>query len=274
MTSRSLTALFLTLILATVSVYAGDLPLVELDFTANPKLFDTHFGRYGPRPTRIVYLDGRGLRLRLSNDKKDVKKVGLYSYFALSGDFEIAVNYEVLEITPPITGDGAGFGIGIENNGTEDILSVRRGEWKDLGSGVELSSGRPTNDKMKNEPHFFPTKTKKGQIVLRRAKNVVVLLTSDSPTAELVELTRISFTGATIRTVRVFVDSGGSPTTVDCRLTGLTIRAEEITGGIPERDQPHTPEWVFVVAIILAVAIGLGLWWVLARRRKTALRAG
>lgn len=244
-------------------------PTTVLDTAANGRLFDTHFGRYGPRPTRVVTREAKGVRLKLPAEAKGAKPTGLYSYFALAGDFEVAAAYEVIDVPEPTAGYGAGFGLAVETKGPDGDVTVRRGQWKGEGSGVQVVRGRPdAAGVMGYEATFFPTKAKKGRVVLRREKAELVVRTSDSPTGEPTELTRVPFTDKTIRTLLVFADSGGSPTVVDGRLTGLTVTAGEITGGIPERDRDHTPWWVIAVAVALAVVIGVVIWRRVVRRRK------
>ena len=84
---------------------------------------------------------------------------------------------------------------------------------------------------MKEEHQFVPASAERGRIGLRRINKDLVFLASDDPDATLQEVGRLPFTERTIRSVRLFVDAGGSPTAVDMRLLEIAVRAEEIAGG-------------------------------------------
>ncbi|MBN9518089.1 hypothetical protein J0H58_06165, partial [bacterium] len=150
--------------LAAAALVARADPTTVLDTAANGRLFDTHFGRYGPRPTRVVVREAQGVRLRLPAEATGAKPTGLYSYFALAGDFEVSAGYEVIDVPPPTDGYGAGFGLAVETKGPDGDVTVRRGQWKGEGSGVQVVRGRPdAAGAMGYEATFFPTKAKKGR---------------------------------------------------------------------------------------------------------------
>ena len=242
---------------------AGDAkPVTTLDISANPKLYSTHFGRFGPRATRVVIpeRDG-GIRLYLPADPKGAKQTGMYSYFALAGDFEVSANYAVIDVPMPTKGYGAGFGLAVDTGGPEGDVTVRRGQWIGEGDGVQVVRGQKIDGEMKYETKFFPTTAKQGRFVLRREKDEVVVLAAANPTSEPTELHRVPFTETTVRSFRVFADSGGSPTIVHGRITALTATAGEITGGIPEHDRDKFPVWGIVVSVVLATLLGLLVWY-------------
>src|SRR4051812_5034130 len=82
----------------------------ELDAAADPHLLDTRFGRYGPVTLKAITREGPALHFRLPATAKTAEQVGLYSYFAIAGDFEITATFEVLSLPPPKSGYGACFG--------------------------------------------------------------------------------------------------------------------------------------------------------------------
>ena len=133
---------------------------------------------------------------------------------------------------------------------------------------MQVIRSQKIDGEMTYETKFFPTSAKKGKFVLKREKAEVVVLTANNPSAEPTELYRLPFTETTIRSLRVYADSGGSPTIVDGRITNLKTSAHEITGGIPERDRDEFPAWVVVVSIVSALIIGLSVWYYI--RRKAA----
>jgi len=248
---------------------ADEKPLDLLDCGANVKLFATHFGRHGMTSEKVVVREKQGVRLRVNGAIKGAKPSGLYSYFALAGDFEVRANYDVIDVPPPTDGYGAGFGFAFETKGPPGDVTVRRGQWKGEGSGVQIVRGQAdASGDMKYDAKFSPTNAKKGQIVFRREKAEAVVLTADNLIDEPTEVFRIPFTDATVRTMLIFADPGGSPTVVEGRLTGLKVTAGEITGGIPERDIDETPGWVVALAVGIALLVGWKLVGWLRRRRS------
>jgi len=90
-------------------------------------------------------------------------------------------------------------------------------------------------------------------------------LPPDGPTAELTEVHRFPFTDETVRGVRFFADPGGSPTALEARLGDMVVRAEEITPGIPKRDQEGF-HWLWPAIGGTVVLGGLVGWWLVRRR--------
>jgi hypothetical protein len=260
-------AALLAILLTRATSLADPAPTTAVDCTANPKLYETHFGRYGPRAAQVVTRDPRGLRLSLPADPKGAKQAGLYSYFALAGDFEVVADYEVLNVPPPAAGYGTGFGIAVEARGADGDVCVRRGAWKFEGEGIQLVRGTPVDGEMKYETQFVATKAKTGRLVLRREKADLVLLTADQK-AEPAERFRVPFTAGTVRTVRLYADCGGSATPVDGRVTSFRVKAEEMTGGIPERERDPVAWWVYAAAAAVAVVAAVGLHRALRRKHR------
>lgn len=262
----------LTLLLITVAGAGESKPVTTLEFSIHPNLYKTHFGRFGPNATKVVILERNGsVRLKLPGNPQGAKQAGMYSYFALAGDFEVSAIYEVISVPMPTTGYGAGFGLEVDTGGAEGSVAVRRGQWIGEGNGVQVIRSQKIDGAVTYETKFFATTAKKGKFVLRREKAEVVLLTADKPGVEPTELYRVPFTETTVRSFRVYADSGGSPTIVDGRISDLKASATEITGGIPERDRDEFPIWVVVASIVSAIILGLLVWYII--RRKGAKRA-
>jgi len=93
----------LAALLAAGPTSAGEMK-AELDAVADPRLLDTRFGRYGPVTLKAVTREDRAVRFRLPATAKTAEQVGLYSYFALAGDFEISVAYQVVALPPAKSG--------------------------------------------------------------------------------------------------------------------------------------------------------------------------
>lgn len=242
-----------------------------LDFAANQGLWKSHMGRYGRYPTRVVLPDPAGVRLRLPAENGGAKQTGLYSYFALSGDCEVSVDYEVLSIPPPKSGYGAGLGLVFDTKGPAGEVMVRRGTWveKEGGSGVQFATIVPQpGGEAKFESQFYPSSAKRGKLMLRREKKEVIAFVADDWKGELLERGRFPFGTGTVREFRITADCGGSPTPVEARVLNLRVRGEELTGGIPERDQQSTPRWVYAASALLAALVVGAAWRLWFRKRE------
>lgn len=270
--TRLLTLAAVLLALAT-SARAGEMKM-EFDSTTTPKLFISQFARYGYNPMKTLLTDSKGtLRFVLPSGTKGIGQTGLYSFFAMAGDFEIIASYEWNNVTAPREGYGVSCGIAVERDivppvGQVRSLSITRGHAPDKrGEGYFVMQEVVTENKEKPDypTEHFPIRAKKGKLAMRREKDEVIFLVADSPKDELRELTRVAFTDATIRKVRIFADQGGSMTYLDTKIPDLRVRAEEITGGVPIREQTFAWGWWLAVACFVLVG---SILFVLYRREK------
>jgi len=233
----------------------------ELDCGANPKLYDTHFARYGYLPLKSILREKNSLKdVRISlrpTGSKAIEQTGMYAYFAVAGDFEVSATYEVISIPRPQKGYGAQCGIAVDCERTGDTLSL---SWVDKpGKGVGYLVTRGW--KAEGPPDYkdithVPTSAKKGRLIIRRERAELICLAADG-SAEPRELTRVDFTDTTMRPLRLYAEPGQSPTVVDARIGNVVVRAEEITGGVPKREEEGGIGWWIVLGAVLVVGLGL-----------------
>jgi hypothetical protein len=234
-------------------------------------MWDTHFVRYGYLPAQSLVREVQGLRFRLPAHTKGVSQTGLYSYFALAGDFEISASYELLSGSPPRGGYGSGLGLALDFAEPDESVILLRGRFPQQGKGYTLTHRTIAPDgSMKYESQFFACASQHGKLCFRREKTEVVCLAADNPKDPLRELGRVPFSGRFVRQMRLFADTGGSPTPVDVRVRELIVRADEITGGMPLAKDGGWGWWV-LIAVSLSGVTGIGLVWY---RRRVAQRSG
>jgi len=227
-----------------------------------------HFGSYGFDPPRSIFSEAEGLRLWLPADVAEVKQTGLYSTFALAGDCEVTLTYELLVLTPPRDGYGSGIGLALDAGDDVGRATIQRVCKPAEGHGhvVQTTLALPRRDAAE-EYRFLPASHDRGRIGLRRVKKDLIFLAADDTFVEPKEIERLPFTDRTIRSVRVFVDTGGSATAVDVRVLEFTAKAEEVSGG-----QVHTVRgvpanwWPWVVVPTGAGVLAAGFWWIQRRR--------
>jgi hypothetical protein len=239
---------------------------------SNRGVLRTRFATYGYWPRQAILVDAGGLRFRLPGGVAGVPQTGLYSLFALAGDCEVMLSYELLDVPSPQGGYGSGVGLAFdlgEGSGRGAIQRVLR---KPEGSGFVLQTTPGDSAKgTKEVDKFVPTASKRGRIGLRRIKNELIFLRADSATDPLQEIDRLSFSDRTIRTVRVFADPGGSPTAVDVRISQIEIRAEEIAAGVPQLSRKGWG-WGWLWGLGSSACGALVFWIWRSRRRRELLK--
>ena len=259
---RVLAWLALAVVLVAPLLYA-DGPKA-LDFGADAKQFESLFGRYGYQPTQTIVVEKKGVRFKMPTTAKGIEQTGLYSFFVLAGDFEIVADYEIINLPAPTKGYGASFGIAVEAKDTGAFIALARGHPGGKGKTNEylVTLGEKEEGKPKySHPSREATPSKKGRLIIRREKKEIVCLVADKPTEEPRELARVPFSTGTIKQIRLFADTGGSPTDLDARLANLQVTTvtEEITAGTPRSEERIAWGWWLTVlgAILLPF---LGYW--------------
>ncbi len=262
---------FAALIVFVLLALGGETAQMKDELKVDPAKFAVlraQFGTYGYRTRQTIFVEASGLHLRLPADVRDVPQTGLYSYFALSGDCEVMLTYEMLNVPPPKSGYGSGVGLAFDIEGGAGRGVIQRMFRIGDGSGCVLQTAAGESvGRVKDVDRFVPSASPRGRIGLRRLSNELLFLSADTPTEPLREIDRLPFTDRTIRAVRVFADSGGSPTAVDVRVGQIEIRAEEIASGLPKRE-PKQWSWTWLWVVVAVAGGGLGLWTWRARRRN------
>lgn len=235
-----------------------------------PTLLQVKFGVYDPKPTlpyQSLYLDEGGYRLFFQEGTPHVGQSGLYSLFALAGNCEVTLIYELYNLQPPKSGPGSGVGLCFETEKNRIEGTLMRLITPDQGSGylcrVDFTKSKEKG-KGKDDKFFKESEAKSGKMGLRRLKKELIFLTADSLDEELQEIKRLPFTDETIRPMRFFYDPGGSPTAIDARLIEIDIKSEELTGGASQLVRPEPTRWPW---LFVPVA-GLVLFWLWRRRRR------
>ena len=231
---------------------AGDKMKQEIDASKNVRLLDIQFARY-PIPTRVVSRDGYGIRFVVPAGIKKMPQAGVYSFFAMAGDFEVTAGYQVFNLPGPKDGYGVSVGIAVDTEGPGGTVSLARGQLVGMNTGYIIT--RPKQNDKDTDFEHFSSSAKAGKLILRREKGEVICSVMEGPKDTLRELKRVKFTEAPIRKVRLFADTGGSPTALDARLWGVRIMAAEISGAIPYQEEGGGL-WLWLAVVGLALAGG------------------
>jgi hypothetical protein len=242
---------------------AGDMT-AEIAFDhAHPHLLQTRFGAYGPAGRKTVFPLADGLRVWLPPGVAGVNHSGVYSKFALAGDCEVTLKYEMPLIKPSQTGCTVGLAFDIDEGGGSGEIQWVNGTGN--ASGFLLRAVR--REKHGGENRLVVGGGSRGRIGLRRINSELIFLAGDGPEGELQELDRLPFPDRTVRTMRLFGSPAGSASGVDVRIREIRIRAEEITGGVTEKVANAWNWWWFLVLVPI---LGFVLFWVWRRHLRTS----
>jgi hypothetical protein len=228
----------------------------EIDTVRNTQLLQSHFKDYGQEVVKSIYREPNGVRFWLTTKPKEPKQVGLFSYFALAGDFEISVAYEILAASNPTAGYGVSCGIAVDSD--DKIVQLLRGQQVKKAPAFIVSEGTKGGDgKMEfKDISEKAAKAKTGRLVLKREKSKLIALASDDVKGTLEEISQVTFTTGTVRKARFFADPGGAPNSLDVRFTQIRVRAEEISTDVPIRERDGTLFWWIAGITFLVVAVG------------------
>jgi hypothetical protein len=229
----------------------------ELDL--DPKKLQFH--HYGKGATSVIFRDdkNKGYLFKMPANSRFTEQIGLYSHPVLAGDFEVSAAFHVIALPTPSAGYGVSCGIAVEAD--EIKMSLARGCSPQYGQGYLIVEGKKgkAGFEYKGLPHEM-SKAKSGRLVMRREKDMLICLVSDSPNEAPREISRTKFTNTTIRKVRLFADPGEKSNALEIRLDQLRIKAEEITNQIPERELRSNWIW-WVAGAIVVIGIAGGVWW-------------
>lgn len=250
---------------------AGEMKMeMKIDAT-NPRAVKDRFYYYGYNPPKSIILETEGLRFLLPGGKEGKEQpgqTGVYSYFRMAGDCEVILTYQFLpNMQLPQKGYGSGVGLALDvGAGGKWRADMQRVNRVGGQSGYAMHSDDVA--KKKGEDRYTPATPEWGRLGLRRLKKEMYFLAGEE-NEELKEIDHLPFTEETIQVVRLFADPGGSPTWVDARVLRVEIRAEEITGGVAQRDDPISPLWWLLLLIPVAgICTGFGLMFWRFRWRR------
>ncbi len=243
------------------NLYAGDMTDTVKIEAGDTKTFHTMFGSYGYSPQRSIAYPAGAVRFRLPAGVNKLPQTGLYSLFTLAGDCEVTCRFELLNVPAPNSGYGCGIGVGLDLGDDDGRGTIQRMiRLKNDNVFILQTSMYGSGTKREEADKTVPAAGKRGWIGLRRVKNELIFLASDSWTESPREIERLPFGTRAIQAVRFYADSGGSPTAVEARLFDITIQAEEITGAVPRSEQASSRWWLWGLLCLSIGTLGFLRW--------------
>jgi hypothetical protein len=235
---------------------------ISQDFRGHP--YDPAFFRLtGPGASMAIRPDNRGLRITLPPEHGMKPAVGVVLRSGFQGDFEITMEYEVLQVDPTTGGNGAGVSLYITMvSYTKEAATIWRSVGKD-GKAYFVSHRATTPSGGKREHaggERIPAPSASGRLRLVRSDSTLTYLVADGDSNEFTEIYETELGVEDIDMVRFAADNGGSPTLVDVLIRSVSVSASD--AGPPEQLPPQPSRWPLWAGIGAgAVLLGGGYWY-------------
>jgi hypothetical protein len=175
--------------------------------------------------------DGQGLRITLEAGPGPRHHKGFDTTFAVRGDFEVTVSYNVRAADPPETGYGVGIGLYAPiDPAAQDAASLARRLMPD--GTVQFVSDRmtPAGGRVSHWVQKVASTSPVGRLRLERVGPVLRFLAADGAAAPFVLVDEVEFGAADLPFIRVEGDAGRSESGLDARVRDFTVWAEELPG--------------------------------------------
>jgi hypothetical protein len=230
--------------------------------------YEKAFRPTGPDAGKAIRPEPPGLRITLTPDHGHKPAVGLAARTGVRGDFEITLAYEILKVDKPTGGTGAGVSLWITMvSHTKEAATIARlvkpgGETVFISHRASTPAGGP---RQHHGGKPLATEVPSGKLRLVRSGATLTYLVAEGE-GSFREIYQTALGTDDLDTVRLAADNGGSPTAVDVRLKGVSIRAD---GFGPARPLPRPSRWPLWIVVGVTVALlTAGAFWLWRRHRR------
>ncbi|MBX3451491.1 MAG: DUF1583 domain-containing protein [Planctomycetaceae bacterium] len=211
----------------------------------------------------------------------EVKTVGLSPRFTLVGDFEITLDFTILNRTQPSAGFGTGPSLYLSTGSTNDPAAslgrLLRPDGRDIygvfAARVEDGKRLPSARLFDAPPNKQPT----GRLQLKRVKQDIFYSVADSLQSPLREIAHLPMGGGEVTLLRIGVSQSDPESAAVVVLHHLQIVADELPHLPSETDRtaqlyrpryqpppkPPTYRWLWqsLAAVLIVGGTGSWLWW-------------
>jgi hypothetical protein len=231
------------------------------------KLFRTTGNRRTLRP------EAEGLRITLNAARSSKLPCGLVPRVGVHGDFEITMGFHVLQIDRATKGSGAGVSIYIATTSPRQDAATLARQVRADGTHIWAvhRATTPPGGRREHHGNIFPTDALSGRLRLVRRGPMLSYLVAGSGNNEFRELFQSELGEDDLGTVRFAAGNDGGTTTVDVRITGVGIRADDLGAARRVVEPEGWSPWLLTPLLVPPLAAGG--WW-LWRRRERRKAAG
>jgi Protein of unknown function (DUF1583) len=236
------------------AVPSGSAAEIGQDFRGkpyDPKLFKPT----GPGFATAIQSDRQGLRIVLPPEHGKKPPVGVVIRTGVKGDFEITMEFEVVEVKEPTGGQGAGPSLYLAMESPTQEAATTGWQLKPNGSSVFFThhASTPPGGKREHHGNTTPISSRSGKLRLVRTGSTLSYLAAEGRSDSYREIDRFEIGRDEVNTVRIAASNGGSPTLVDVRINSLKVVADEL-GETTPRPPPRSrwPLWLGAGAVLAA----------------------
>jgi hypothetical protein len=228
---------------------------------------------FGPDVEELAKVDAQGLRFTLPVQRANHDVVGVESPIRLRGDFELTLEYELLDVPNPAPSRGAGVQLYITFDSRNDArASVTRSQ-KPAGPvfGANLIT-RGSDGKDQFSSLNVAAQDPRGKLRLTRIGNRLTFSVTDGE-GQFRSIKTDDVGRDDVATVRAICMTGWEPYALDARLLELDLRAAQMPNKTALQEQPQTPAavaprsggkgWLFLgllFGLVLTVTLIVVLW--------------
>lgn len=208
-----------------------------------------------------------GIIITVPDDQSGKSQVGLETKFKVSGDFELTLNYDLLDTSPPEKGYGAGVMLRLLQ---VDGLRINFSRSLKSDGTHKFSTAVWRNQKGQWVPDVerFPARHSNGQMRIVRQGGTLRFLAADGDSEEFKELRKIYFGADPLKSVAIYGDSGGDSNPIKVLLKTFSMKADNIFYGVaPAKRKLIWSAWG--ITSILGIGILVGLVIVVISRRRS-----
>lgn len=247
-----------------LSVTAGRADEFTYDFATDawqPQVFRA----VGTKATPPGKQTKEGMLLQAPDATSNKSQVGYASRFAISGDFEITIGFQLLDVPRPETGYGSGLIVTLFKTNNERInfsCSLKTdGEKK-------ISTALWKKEKSGWKPHVerIPSAAEQGELKLIRKGATLTFLVKENDALEYTQVRQAQFGTEPITRMEILADTGGDQQPLKTLLTSLSMNADKLphsAAAIPEPQGLLASSWVLYggIAGIVLVLAGTFVWY-------------
>jgi serine protease Do len=174
--------------------------------------------------------DGRGLQITYAPAKGLRQATGLYTMFALRGDFEVTVSFEILKADRPQTGEGVDpilYASKQRGGGAVSLGRLLLPDGKTVFMSDHLLS---VQGQWTHQRKSIATTATAGKLRLERQGTKIRFRANEAGQSEFVTVAEVEFGRADLYFVQLGGSLDGSEGGLDMRLLDFSVRAESLPG--------------------------------------------
>jgi hypothetical protein len=225
---------------------------------------------------KLTKRQATGLLVSLSSELATGEEVGVGTKLRLHGDFEITLKYELVSVTRPSKGLGAGVKIwcqiGPGNEEPERITLGHLSGAEHVNGYVAIQARPKSNGKTQHAVKWFDATGKKGTLRLTRTGTQLRFEVAEGDSEAFRLLREVEVTDRDVFALRFVVSRHGSATPLSVKLRQADIAANYLLAPGETKVAQRGSAWTVVYAVLLMLIGGsAGAGWLFRKPLRKVL---